>query len=127
MSFDLDDDELKATRRMKKLDKMLEVGEYVRTTEGRIDKVKNLKFDDPQYIECEKGLIQEKIIEKHCKEIIGVIKIGDFVNGRRVLFLHDCHVEIGEDDWTTNEIIPPNDIKEILTKEQYEDNYYKIQ
>jgi hypothetical protein len=77
MSFDLDDDELKATRRMKKLDKMLEVGEYVRTTEGRIDKVKNLKFDDPQYIECEKGLT--------------------------------------------------NDIKEILTKEQYEDNFYKVQ
>ncbi len=98
MAFDLDDDELKATRRMKKLDNMLRVGEYVRTTDGRIDKVKNPKFDDPHYIECEKGLIQEKIIEK-----------------------------LGEDDWTTNEIIPQNDIKEILTKEQYEDNYYKIQ
>ena len=80
-----------------------------------------------KYIECEKGLIQEKIIEKRCKEIIGVIKIGDFVNGRRVLFLHDYYVEIGEDDWTTNETIPQNDIKEILTKEQYEDNFYKVQ
>jgi hypothetical protein len=63
MAFDLDDDELKATRRMKKLDNMLRVGEYVRTTDGRIDKVKNPKFDDPHYIECEKGLIQEKTEE----------------------------------------------------------------
>ena len=63
MAFDLDDDELKATRRMKKLDNMLRVGEYVRTTDGRIDKVINPKFDDSQYIECEKGLIQEKTEE----------------------------------------------------------------
>ena len=28
-----------------------------------IDKVKNPKFDDPHYIECEKGLIQEKTEE----------------------------------------------------------------
>ena len=68
MAFDLDDDELKATRRMKKLDNMLRVGEYVRTTDGRIDKVKNPRFDDPHYIECEKGFIQEKIIEKHLKK-----------------------------------------------------------
>lgn len=59
MSFDLDDDELKATRKMKKLDKILEVGEYVRTKDGRIDKVKNPKFDNPQYIECEKGLNED--------------------------------------------------------------------
>lgn len=59
MAFDLDDDELKATRRMKKLDNMLRAGEYVRTTDGRIDKVKSPKFDDPHYIECEKGLNED--------------------------------------------------------------------
>ena len=46
------------------------VGEYVRNSEGRIDKVKNPDYYMSQYIECEKYLMSRASIVNHSKNII---------------------------------------------------------
>ena len=40
MAFDLDDDELRETRKMKNLDRELIVGEYVRTKDEKLEYLK---------------------------------------------------------------------------------------
>ena len=75
----------------------------------------------------------EKIV-KHSKQLIDLIEVGDYVNGREVkhigmfegfpdypklIFVDETHLI--PDDTCENE-----DIKTILTKEQFETNCYKV-
>lgn len=140
--MDLDDEELKVTRMMNgadrnsrvKVKKDIEVNEYVRTKDGKIDKVINSNFYMSIYVECEKGLYLIENIVKHSKQLIDLIEIGDYVNGREVkhiamfegfpdypklIFVDETHLI--PDDTCENE-----DIKTILTKEIYMDNCYKV-
>ena len=112
----------------------IEVGEYVRTQNGEIHKV----------IDIEKGSIKIKsqymewiglcCIAKHSKQLIDLIEAGDFVNGREVkhiamfegfpdypklIFVDETHLI--PDDTCEND-----EIKTILTKEQYMANCYKV-
>ena len=54
---------------------MIEVGEYVRTKKGKIDKVTNDNCYMPQYIECKKSLLYKEDIIKHSKNIIDLIEV----------------------------------------------------
>ena len=45
----------------------IKVGDYVRTNTGKIDKVINNNYYMPQYIECEKGIVDKENIVKHSK------------------------------------------------------------
>ena len=109
----------------------IEVGEYVRTKDGKIDKVINSNFYMSIYVECEKGLCLIESIVKHSKQLIGLIKCGDFVNGHKVKAIYlngatkyiklDNAYENGQGTRTYEETI-----KTILTKEQYEANCYKV-
>lgn len=45
----------------------IEVGEYVRTKNGKIDKVINSNFYMSIYVECEKGFYLIESIVKHSK------------------------------------------------------------
>ena len=64
---------------------MIEVGEYVRTKKGKIDKVTNDNCYMPQYIECKKSLLYKEDIIKHSKNIIDLIEVGDYVNGHKII------------------------------------------
>ena len=142
MAFDLDEDELKATRKMNKADRNeIEVGEYIRTKDGIIDKViieYDGKCNNPncseKHISCKYNYYNEKEIVKHSKQIIDLVEVGDYVNGREVkhiamfegfpdypklIFVDETHLI--PDDTCEND-----EIKTILTKEQFEANCYRV-
>lgn len=83
MAFDLDEDELKATRKMNKADRNeIEVNEYVRTKDGIIDKViieYDGKCNNPncseKHISCKYNYYNEKDIVKHSKQLIDLIEV----------------------------------------------------
>lgn len=129
----------------------IEVGEYVRTKNGIIDKVKNYRVNCSM-LYCEKGIYIDKCnhigihledIVKHSKQLIDLIEVGDFVNGYRVLAIEDSiyvnskriliyknqkekyerWIYIQEHD---GRIYSQDDLIEILTKESYIANCYKV-
>lgn len=122
----------------------LEVRDYVRTKKGIAKILGRVNEPDNYYF---KMLITDKYLEIHddteyihdldiiksSKNIIDLIEEGDYVNGNKVIrietssYPEDKNVNIivccGDDDYYSyyNE-----DIKTILTKEQYENNCYKV-
>ena len=127
----------------------IEVGEYVRTKDGRIAQIKSIdyeagiyRFDRIMYINdfrmkedvLYSNEMFKKVIVKHSKQLIDLIEVGDYVNGREVkhiamfegfpdypklIFVDETHLI--PDDTCENE-----DIKTILTKEIYMSNCYKV-
>lgn len=123
---------------------MIEVNEYVRTNNKgikRIDRIDNNKtvnkylyftgiedFEGKEY-----KIIKTTDIVKHSKQLIDLIEIGDFVNGYRVENVINeepcpsgkcCDIDSGKD--SSECTLWENDIKTILTKEQYMANCYKV-
>ena len=100
----------------------IEVGEYVRLTHGKIDRVKNNNYYMQQYIECEKGLYPRENIIKHSKNIIELIEVDDYVNGYLVTEIYDEMVQCldGEIEYWKNEI------HTIVTHEQFKQVQYKV-
>lgn len=100
----------------------IEVGENVRTKNGKIDKVKNNNYYMQQYIECEKGLYLRDNITKHSFNLIDLIEVGDYVNGYRVHKITSACIyftgKAAQNKLTIN-------IETILTHELYESNAYK--
>jgi hypothetical protein len=99
----------------------IEVGDYVRTKNGEIHKVIEIKenryitnFADYFYYRYDNNMGGFKSnIANHSKQLIDLIEVGDFVNGHRIFC--KIHGEIGE-----------KDIETILTKESYMANCYKV-
>lgn len=102
----------------------IKVGEHVRTSKGKIFK----------YSKGRAYLGKDNKIVKHSKNIIDLIEVGDYVNGREVkhiamfegfpdylklIFVDEKHLI--PDDTCEN-----NEIKTILTHEQFEQNSYKV-
>ena len=106
----------------------IEIGEYVRTKNGKIYKVINNNYYMPQYIECEKGIVDKENIVNHSKIISEVVEVGDYVNGYKVIAKSDDgYIEILTDDIEQGELLEEQDIKTILTKEQYQENCYTVE
>ncbi len=131
----------------------LEVGMYVRTKDGHIDKIIkiNNKSLNGRTIQVEKGkidccmgyedftdLFNLSHYEKASYSIIDLIEVGDYVNGEKVLHTN-CKLEYLDDDSETgvNEVYNgleltnhwiyfEHEIKSIVTKEQFEQMSYKI-
>ena len=139
MAFDLDEDELKDTRKMNKADRNeIEVGEYVRTNKGNIGQVigifnghcqakYHIQFQGK--VKVKRQYLSTHTIIKHSKQLIDLIEVGDIVNGMEVLDIYKLRdlwepIEIRVDSRYTNFILA-EDIKIILTKEQFEANYFK--
>ena len=117
---------------------MIEVNDYVRTNSGLIFKVNEITYDEEykDYLYKESFLLvdwKENIV-KHSKQLIDLIEVGDIVNGREVkhiamfegfpdypklIFVDETHLI--PDDTCEND-----EIKTILTKEQYMANCYKV-
>ena len=116
----------------------IEVGDYVRTRSGEIFKVKEVNptiGGKIAIVRKENGFIRRVDMEeeKHSKNIIDLIKVGDFVNGYRVLemfkFQNDKYAfTICKSDFKSIcGICSEEDIETILTKEQYSQNCYTVE
>lgn len=124
-------------------EKEIEVGDYVRTKNGIIDRIKTVnrygtvtKYDDKEdkisiainyYINS--GLeVNEDDIVKHSKNIIDLIEVGDYVNG--ILTEDIEEIDNKKVFYSNGEMIAwtnrDKGIETILTKEQYIQNCYKI-
>lgn len=119
----------------------IEVGEYVRTFNGLIGKVNCIElagigtryagefitdtiiqFDDGRVYERR---VREKNITKHSKNLIDLIEVGDIVNNG---YIYEIGNSENKDIWihTLNGfLLYEQDIRTILTHEQYEQNCYK--
>ena len=112
---------------------MIEVGDYVRTRNGKIRKVKSTVaqyyITDRLNISDNNQFEKEDIV-KHSKNITDLIEVGDVIevhfpvrNTIRKIYAD----EYFKDSMILNGIISGNVIlKTILTKEQYMQNCYKI-
>ena len=127
----------------------MKVGDYVRTPQGIIAKIINIQEDTGQYflngnaVSLEsKNYIADKNITigenfKHSPNIIDLIEVGDYVNGYKVLeiekdYLFDYTEEINvlivqnDEVYEVAKKIYSDDIKSIVTKEQFENMEYRI-
>ena len=118
--------------------KEIKVGEYVRTDIGNIFQYegKTKKIID-EYISVSDNQNIEFLgkIEKHSKNIIDLIEVGDYINGELVTGFGYEDVNgakeksiLVEGKYTkVSFALLELDIKTILTKEQFEQNCYKIE
>jgi len=121
----------------------MEVGEYIRTIDGYIRKIDNVNTDKQKITYYGKYILDmpyknsqavaEKKIKAHSFNIIDLIEEGDYVNGNIVYEVLDDEIELLSGKirkkrihFITGHLIDENEIKTILTHEQYEQNSYKI-
>lgn len=128
---------IELNRRYKEKDYMtnkIEIGEYVRTKNGVIDKVDALygMIENTVHLENLKWF-DIKNIAKHSKQLIDLIEVGDFINGYRVEnVINERHcpsgkcVDIDSSKDSSECTLWEEDIQTILTKEQMEANCYKV-
>lgn len=109
----------------------IKVGDFVRTKEGIIDKIDAFNINTNIY-HCENGLCIDKENKiavalkdiKHSKNIIDLVECGDYVNGKYVKEINQY--KDGKSIIALIGIIDEQDIKTILTKEQFGQNSYKV-
>lgn len=112
----------------------IKIGEYVRTRDGKIDKVINPEFYIETYIECQKGLVTKDAIKGHSPNIIDLIEEEDYVNGIKI---YSIKKGIGYGDkgqvgiiinkhYSNCKFIPVEDIKTIVTSEQFKAMEYEV-
>ena len=117
----------------------LKEGMYVRTEDGEILKIKHTEdvyTSDDEYVatmiyfgDCF-HINSDEIVKKPSYNIIDLIEVGDYVNGRKVLSIHcddgfDLYLVL--DGGGSYDGMPLNqDIKSIVTKEQFEAMKYEI-
>ena len=111
----------------------MEVGEYVRTIYGEIAKITQVYPRIKGIKRKNQTLIDFNLIKKHSKNIIDLIEVGDIVNSYIVLDVME-DLQTGEIQLEMPSSYPKegsctiynNEIKTILTKEQFEQNSYKV-
>lgn len=120
----------------------INVGDYVRDKNGRVGKVFDITNEpsvdvgigiipevNAVWIDKDKinYLYQEEII-KHSKDIIDLIEVGDYVNGRLVVsIMYDAEDRILGIETLGCLLFENDEIKSVLTKEQMEANAYTIE
>jgi hypothetical protein len=106
----------------------LSVGMYVRTKEGTINKIfeidKFLKHEeeDRLVVNEDDWFLVESDLTKASHNIIDLIEVGDYVNGRLVEYTTNEFIAFGRLDY-----LYEKDIKSIVTKEQFESMSYKVE
>ena len=121
----------------------IEVNEYVRTVQGTIAKIEDLEFDIkvkiitglPMYRKATKTNINTdsvkfEVIKKHSHNPIDLIEEGDYVNDKRVIYVASIEKEDKEELCVfveeTQDCIEAQDIKSIVTKEQFKSIKYEV-
>lgn len=119
----------------------MKVGDYVRTKYG-IAKVISTKVKDeddnnvlqvdkmlePYFCDgCDRFLCDPKDVIKSSPRIIDLVQVGDYVNGARVTnFMFDGDKKIGVFVEATAWGYDADEIKSIVTKEQFSSMEYKV-
>lgn len=112
----------------------IEVGEYVRTKRGYIRKV--IRRDMDKHILLDIGFeganyltkVEEKEdIVKHSKNIINLVEVGDYVNGEEVIEVREQEGKIYLMTGYVPQTYIKEDIKSIVTHEQFESIEYKVE
>lgn len=122
--------------------KEIEVNEYARTKKGIIGKLisETLSYPEPSEWKLKVNNSEIIIVEnedypvKRSKQLIDLIKVGDFVNGREVKHIamfegfpdYSKLIFVDETHLIPDDTCENNDIKTILTKEQFDANCYKV-
>lgn len=114
--------------------KELNIGDYVRTKDYGIAKIIDSRITKKggdiyctvqtiytTYITDNNLYLTDGDIIKSSSNIIDLIEVGDYVNGRIVEWVADNFVAFGRLDYAYKK-----DIKSIVTKEQFESIEYKI-
>ena len=123
----------------------IKVGDYIRTTDGIIGKVVDTFtniYPEPWEIVLDNGidLHEEDLanrdiqIKSHSENLIDLIDTGDYINGYKVIHIdreapNNVYegIELDMNNNYEYQFIAKNKIKSILTKEQYEQNCYKVE
>lgn len=112
---------------------VIKPGEYIRTIDGYIGKFirysKRKNDEDTFYLfvsipalKKSKLKCKASYIKKHNKNIIKVLKIGDYVDGYKIEDITKSYVECNDGGIDFEQ----NDIETVMTKEQYERYSYKL-
>ena len=106
----------------------IKVGEYVRTYNGLIGKVVQITNSNNYAIRIYNGAeyVVRAVIAKHSYNIIDLIEVGDIVNNG---YIYEVSNSEDGHKWVHNLnglLWFENDIKTILTHEQYNQNCYKV-
>lgn len=105
----------------------IQVGEWIRTDWGKIDKVlqiENIRATKEHLVHSTIDTYARESITKHSFDIIDLIEEGDYVNGTRVDDKTEGYI-IFSDGCGDIELFA-SDIKTIVTKEQFESMEYKV-
>ena len=106
--------------------------DYARLNTGEIVKVLGIRENNANkkaiyYGIYETDWFDSAATENFSNEIIDLIECEDYVNGRKVMYIRDYEefkrLDFDED---IDDYIYKEDIKTILTKEQFEQNSYKV-
>ena len=107
----------------------MEVGDYVRTNDGYINKIKKVNqwnvLVDARDLFGEEINIANNEIVKSSPNIIDLIEVGDYVNGYIVKDILDNGPN-GLVVKTAIDFLYEKDIKSIVTKEQFSQMEYRI-
>ena len=122
---------------------MIAVGEYVRTNKGISKIIKFIGFENYEVDkngtmhsdDSFKEFIKKQHILKHSKNIIDLIEVGDYVNGKEIIIIDNgiggldksvvYGYKYGENEFLWN--IYEEEIKSIVTKEQFKSIEYKLE
>lgn len=113
----------------------VKIGEYVRTKKGQIDKFE--KYNENRIIvKCKRRNYWAEDIVKHSKNIIDLIDVGDILRyklkglkSEYITVVKKYHDSRSNEEWLIIDgyKLEKVEILEILTKEQYERNCYKVE
>lgn len=111
----------------------VEVGEYIRTKQGDIDKVileYTGKCANPncstKHISCKSNYYDEEDIVKHSKNIIDLIEVGDYVNGKEIHEIDENRKKLYSYEKDDYNIILNREIQRVVTKEQFSNMEYRL-
>ena len=112
----------------------IEKGEYIRTKYG-IAKIIREYINDKSYFDCYDidreldgcNFINDFEILKHSKNIIDLIEVGDYVNGKEAISIRD-YVDFKKIcfDEDFDDVAYEENIKSVVTKEQFASVKYKV-
>ena len=113
------------------MEEKIEIGEYVRTDNGKIHKVIDIEKGSIKIKSLYKEWIGLCCIVKHSKNLIDLIEVGDIVkdeyNKYEVAFVKDDKIYCNDYNLDDSLItLREQDIKAILAREQFEANCYKV-
>ena len=126
----------------------IKVGYFIRTNKGIIGKLKRIELDEidknlkwyvfdkkrPDMNIIDEIYINKPYITKYSKNIIDLIEIGDYVNGREVKHIamfegfpdYPKLIFVDEKHLIPDDTCENDEIRTILTHEQFEQKCYKL-